>query len=120
PVHRARVFSDDVNLHAATVDELRGVLVVGKEQAPDAEAVAGHRVGETVPVVEVADGAELKRPRRPLAIPDAWLSEELTPIEAEIVMALADLPEQSTRFIELTYRIAIEGLPRGELADIRL
>ena len=58
----AAVLADDVHLHPAAVDELVGVLVVGQEQAPDAELVADHRVAAAVPVVEVADQSKLQRP----------------------------------------------------------
>ena len=80
----AAVLADDVDLHAAAVDELVGVLVVGEEEAPHAELVAHQRVAEAVPVVEVADEAKLQRARRPLAVPDARLAVELAAVEAEV------------------------------------
>ena len=107
------VFADDVHLDADAVHELVGVLVVGQEQAPDAELVAHQRVAEAVPVVEVADEAKLQRGRGPLAVPDAGLAVELAAVEAEVVVPLADRPEQPAGLIDAVHGCGSRRIARG-------
>ena len=43
---------------------------------------------------------ELQRARRPLAVPHAARAVELAAVEAEVLVSLADLPEQAARGVE--------------------
>ena len=47
-----------------------------------------------IPTVEVPDQTQRPGGRRPFAIPDAGLAVALAPVEAEVVMALADRPQE--------------------------
>jgi len=62
--------------------------------------IADHGVGVAVPLVEVADDAELQRVGGPFAIPDAGLVPEGAAGEAKVVVALADRAEQSAGGVE--------------------
>jgi len=58
-------------------------------------------MAEAIPVVEVPDKPQLQRRRRPLAVPDSRFAPKLATIEAEVMVALADLAEESAGGVEL-------------------
>src|SRR5579872_2654180 len=102
------------------MDEFFGKLIIGKEETPYTILVADHGAGPAVPVVEVADEAKLKRPRRPLAIPDPRLAMELAAIEAEVVVALADIAHQPPGRRDARQRVVIIRISIGEPRGVRL
>src|SRR5688572_12958201 len=112
-------FLDDRHLHARAVHELVLVLLIRQEDRPHAELIAHERAVVAVPTVEVADQSKLQRPRRPLAIPDAWLVVERASVEPEVFVPRADLPEQSAGLIDLSLDVPVIVVPFAKLAAVR-
>ena len=98
-VHRA-VGGDHVYLHATAVNQLRRVHLVGEEDAPDAELVAGQQVRLVVPAVEIADQMEGVGFRGPLAVIDPGLPLALAAVEAEVVMPVTDRRQRAEAVAE--------------------
>src|SRR6185437_10111430 len=95
------VFADDMYLHPAAMNEAT-IFVGRQEKTPDAKGVAHHRAGPAIPKIEIANDAQLQRPRRPFAIPDTRRAQIIPAIESKIMMPLADLPEQPARSFDPT------------------
>ena len=81
---------------------LSAIVLVRQENTPDAILIAHQRIGTTIPIVEIADETQLQRCRRPFAIPDAGLAVQFAAIEAEVMMALADLARQTAGGLDLS------------------
>ena len=102
---------DHVHLQLAAVDKFIRILLVGQEEAPNAELIANHGMAHSIPIIKIADQSKLHRFRRPLAIPHAGLAPEFAPIESEVFKALADLAEQAAGGVEMGARFFVGRVP---------
>ncbi len=93
-------FGDDVDFKFAAVDEFVAEFFVGEEEAPDAELIADQGMAHAIPVVEIADEAELEGVGGPFAIPDAFEAPEFAAVEAKEMVALADLAGEAAGGVE--------------------
>jgi len=86
-----------VYLNPAAVNKPSGGLIVGQENAPDAEFVPGQRVRLAVPAVEITGQEQALCPRRPFAVPDARPALVCAPVQTEVFVAAARCFQRAER-----------------------
>src|SRR5204863_2730123 len=110
----------DSHLEATAMQEATAVPGIREKEAPDAELITRERVGIPIPVIKVAHEVQRAGRRRPLPVPDARPSSLLPPVEAEVVMALADRPEEAAVGVDAGPGGAVSRVPLVKPVRVRL